>query len=553
MKTKFVLFLLGTALSAQTALGQQGDSPTGLPSASAACRAFDDFATQRKTDPRYISSTHGELDPLQTDGLLVMKNGKVVYEWYDGVVTEKTPHLLWSASKDITATLVARTLQDGYSYNGKKVTLDTQVAEFFPQPGVLVQHPEMREAYNRMTIRHLIEMSANFEWKEYYDEDLAHSNFLPMLYLDGNKDMAGFALSTPLSPEGPGGRWNYSGGNANILMAILQKIHGANYDQMPWKILFDKLGMKDVRIGRDGSGRFIGSSYVYMTLRDMGKIGQLYLQNGKWDGQQLLPSDWTKDVQQVADGYYKKSTSLDVIKKLGTESRRVFWLNKPVYRDDGAFADSSGRRILYPPEMPEAPSDMFFAAGHYGQLIIVIPSENVVIVRTGHDLKYWDHIQPIVVKALSCLDPSYRPNPVADLTPPSAGAKTNVIEDLVSTVGGLPRNIGMIDYLKTSGLGSAMMAQEMCGFLYVMRANETLAPEKFKDEYIARSGLPSIATGLLLSNMHIDIDNANSSVTTSRMRYVTEHGRVTARVELNKFRATLDPRYRAACKLERLQ
>lgn len=506
---------------------------------SAECQQFTDFATQRQVDPNYISASNSKLDPFETDGLLVLKDGQPVYEWYDGLINEETPHILWSASKDVTATLMARTIQDGYTYNGKKVTLDSHVNEFFPNPGLLKAGPEMKSNYDKMTIRHLIEMSANFKWKEYYDEDLQNSNFLPMLYLNGKTDMAAFALNTPLSPEGPGGRWNFSGGNANILMAILRKIHGANYETMPQNLLFNRLGMRNVRIERDDTGLFVGSSYIYMRLRDMANFGQLYLQKGRWNGQQLLPPTWTDDAQVVGDAVSKES--VDVIKKLGTEGKRVMWLNKNVYRADGS--------LLYPQEMPQAPGDMIFAAGHYGQLVIVIPSHHLVIARTGYNLKYWDHIQPLVVKALACVEPGYKPNLVSDLTPPSADAKQSVFEGLWSTASSAPTYLNMLSYLSDSGLGSAIAAKEMCSFLFTMDTAGRIpgGEAQMSSVYMDRSGLPAIVKQILLFERDVAVDAKNKKVTVSR--YYTPNGR---KALLDRYEAKVGAKPEAGCNLQRM-
>lgn len=544
--------IVGASLSSFLAAARSENGVTLVqpPLSSQACRDFTDFATQRAVDPRYISADHDTLAPFQTDGIVVMKDGKIVYEWYDGLINQDTPHILWSASKDVTAALVARTIQDGYEYNGKKVTLATRLKEFFPEPPLLLIHPEMAQAYDRITLENLIDMTANFVWKEYYDEDLEHSNFMPMLYLNGRQDMANFALATPLGIEGPGGRWNYSGGNANILMAVLQKIFGADYHNMPNRLLFDPLGMKNARIERDGSDRFIGSSYIYMRLRDIAKLGQLYLQKGVWEGRQLLPPVWTDEAGQISPGFLKTATPLDEIKKLGVQGRRVFWLNANVYREDGTLVEpGTGQKILYPREMPEAPHDMYFAAGHYGQLNIVIPSQNVVIARTGYDLKYWDHIQPLVVKALSCVEPSYKPNPVADLTPPSAGPKQSWFKELFGDIFSLPGKLQMVEYLKSSGLRNAILAKEMCSFLFTMKTYDSIPQGKALSTYLGRSGLPSILTAMLRTDAEISIDGVRRSVTVTSHFDSNKNIDSEARLVKYKFVASESPDPTAGCDL----
>ena len=102
----------------------------------------------------------------------------------------------------------------------------------------------------------------------------------------------------------------------------------------------------------DASGTFVGSSYLYATLRDYARFGLLYLNNGNWQGEQILPEDWVEYTTTAAsgsDGIYGA----------------FFWLNK-------AGTD-----------YPDAPRDMYSCRGHDGQFIYIIPSKELVIVRTG--------------------------------------------------------------------------------------------------------------------------------------------------------------------------
>ena len=484
---------------------------------SPACRNFIEFAVGRKVDPRYPSADYGPLKPFQTDGIQVLKNGLPLFEWHDGLMSAGSPHILWSASKMITATLLARMIQERYAYHGQLISLSTELRVFFPRPG--------GAPYDAVTLGQLVEMTANFVWKEYYDEDIQNSSFIPMLYsMDGRQNMAEFALRQPISPEGPGGRWNYSGGNMNILMAALEKIYVANNpgrgaERMAQHLLFGPLGIANSVIERDGSGHAVGSSYVYLPLSGMSAIGQLYLQDGKWRGVRLLPKGWVQDARTLNDAVSLQATTLEVIKKLGTPSRRIFWLNTPIYRADGASLDGqTGRRILYPAEMPEAPADLYFAAGHYGQIIVVVPSAKLVIARTGYDEKYWDHVQPLVVKALSCLNPTYRPNENVDLLPPSHVDKPGVLSPILDGLSLIFSSAPSVNYVKDQGISVANTAKEMCSFLYVEGAATRLREDHYVTEYKNRSGLPPVARFALMSDLEYSFNPGARSVT------VTQHG-----------------------------
>ncbi|MBK7891025.1 MAG: serine hydrolase [Bdellovibrionales bacterium] len=453
----------------------------------------------------------------------------------------------------ITATLIGRTIQDGYSYHGQPVTLDTKLSLFFPNPGLLGRHPDRREQYERITLGHLVEMSAGFDWREFYDDDMSNSSFLPMLYLKGHGDMPSFALSQKLSSQGPGEQWNYSGGNANIMMGVLRKIHGesgVDANEFPKKLLFDELGLEGARVEQDGSGNFVGSPYVYMTTRDMAKVGQLYLQGGIWNGKRLLPERWTDEAQELVPTVFKKSTTVDYIAKLGAPSRRIFWLNRDIHRDDGKLRDENGEKVLYPREMPEAPGDLYFAAGHYGQVIAIVPSQNLIIARTGYDTKYWDHIQPLTVKALSCLVDGYKPNPVKTLVPPSAGPKKSTLRSMFDFVRSIPDILTTLNYSRVTGLAASSIAKEMCSFSYVSGAAATIPERRRKEAYFERSGMPSFALSMMTGDLEFDVDDAQKRISVRQYTKVSiARGSMTVKKLVREVRAELSSDPRIGCRL----
>jgi CubicO group peptidase (beta-lactamase class C family) len=532
--TSFVLFFHSFSIS------------YALDFSSPKCQDFIGFSTLQKQDLRYISGSQEPLKPFMTDSIVVYKDGQKAFEWHDGVLDQNSTHVLWSASKMITATLLGRTIKDGAFYKGEKISLQTPISLFYPNPGLLKINPEQYESYKKITLEHLIDMSANFNWKESYDEDMTNSSFLPMLYGKGHQDMAEFALQQPLNPEGPGGRWVYSGGNMNILMSILEKIHQDK--NFAHKILFDPLGFKNARIESDTNGARIGSSYVYLRTEDFAKLGQLFLQNGFWNGKQLLPNNWVAEASEITPAAYQLATSEDELLKLGVQSRRLFWLNQHLHREDGKHLDSiDGRKIIYRRDYPQAPYDLYFAAGHYGQVLIIIPSENVIIARTGYDLKYWDHIQPLVVKALSCLNPNYKPHEVADLTPPAASPKQSKWKETIGTIKMIPGLIKNLRYFKDE-IVNQYLAKEMCSFLYVAGAAQNLKQKDYVSVYQFRSGLPSILQGLLMNDLYFDFDDQNKSV--SIRRYINKSSSEYLNPKLRAPSiAVMDPDNTRGCKL----
>jgi len=334
------------------------------------CKAFQDYI-QGAGDP-----TNG----LQTDGLVVMKDGAIRYEYYDKYYSSTTPHCLWSVSKSITSALLGTAVLDN------KISLDEPLNRYFPASSRKTSGPN-EPLYNNIKISDLLEMGSGLKWIEDYESTVQTSSVISMLYLKGRGNMAEFALNSSMRPEGPGGIWNYSSGDTNILMGVLKKIYGSQYDALPWHNVFNPIGMRGVVFEKDDSGAYVGAAYVHSTPREMTKFGQLYMGDGVWQGKRLLPEGWVKMSRTVSNALLAKGTSTDEIISEGVYGRG-FWLNQRV-RD-------------LPLPFPNSPEDMFFAAGHFGQLIIMIPSRGLILTRTGHDNEYWSKIDPMVSKALAC-------------------------------------------------------------------------------------------------------------------------------------------------------
>jgi len=161
------------------------------------------------------------------------------------------------------------------------------------------------------------------------------------------------AMMQPLEYT-PGDVWEYSSGTSNIISLYLRNQYRDHDDYLRYihERLFIPLGMESTVLETDESGTYIGSSYTYATTRDWARFGTLYLRDGTWNGDRLLPKDWiayTREVAPASGGVY------------GAQ----FWTNA-----DGA-------------ELPDAPHDMYSCNGFEGQRVFIIPSHDLVIVRMG--------------------------------------------------------------------------------------------------------------------------------------------------------------------------
>ncbi|MBC3950103.1 serine hydrolase [Pseudomonas sp. DOAB1069] len=282
---------------------------------------------------------------IRTDALLVMRDGQVLYERYGGVTTAQTPHLTWSISKSIMATVL------GVAFGEGRFALDDPAAKFYPP---FRAHPDI-------TIRHLMQWTSGLDWQEDYEYAPLNSSVVAMLYTRGRDDMARFTAEHR-SAHPPGSSFLYSSGDSNVLSAALKGIVGEKaYADYPWSALFEPLGIRSAVWETDASGTFVGSSYAYMTAQDLARIGVLMQHGGRWNDRQLVPKTW---IDFVLTPFANSQPDAEV-------SGGQWWLNRAANGEKGPW--------------PDAPADTFAALGHWGQALYVMPSAGLVIVRYADD------------------------------------------------------------------------------------------------------------------------------------------------------------------------
>lgn len=267
----------------------------------------------------------------KTRSVLVAYKNHIVAERYSEGITKDTPILGWSMTKSVLATLYGI-----LEYQGD-LDLDD------PAPLEDWQNDERKN----ITLNHLLRMQSGLAWEEDYT---SISDVTKMLFLDSDMTK-GQAEKKAIAP--PTEIWNYSSGTSNLLSGILRNRFDSHQDYLdfPYEALIDRIGMHSMLIETDQAGNYVGSSYAWATTRDWAKFGILYLNQGKWKGDRLFDERWVDYVTRPtehSDGTYGGH----------------FWLNA-----HGKF--------------PDAPKDMYSANGYQGQRVFIIPSKELVIVRTG--------------------------------------------------------------------------------------------------------------------------------------------------------------------------
>ncbi|WEJ71371.1 serine hydrolase [Pseudomonas sp. PSE14] len=320
----------------------EADWPHGTTPSGAAVQAFESYAfpTRNNTTRKGV----------RTDAVVVIRDGQLIYERYAGPTRAQTPHLAWSMSKSVMASVL------GVAFGEGRFQLDDPVAS----------HYAPFAAHRDIHMRHLLNWASGLAWQEDYEYAPVRSSVVAMLYTRGRDDMAKFAADFPLDAI-PGQRFRYSSGDSNVLSATLKQMVGPQaYADYPWTALFQPLGIQSAVWERDASGTFVGSSYAYMTARDMARIGLLMQRGGRWKDRQLLPQAWLQFVLAPFPNYKPQAEKPGEAVPGGQ-----WWLNRAVA---GA-----------PAPWPSAPEDTFAALGHWGQALYVIPEEKLVIVRYADD------------------------------------------------------------------------------------------------------------------------------------------------------------------------
>lgn len=267
----------------------------------------------------------------RTRTVLILYKNLLIGERYAEGFDRNTPVLGWSMTKSILATLY------GIAVYQQRVDLND------PTGWKEWQEDDRRQ----ITYNDLLRMQSGLEWDEDYT---GISDVTRMLFME---DDMGMVQAHKEAKAVPGDIWNYSSGTSNLLSRMLRERFDTyeDYLNFPYKELIDRIGMHSMLIETDMSGYFVGSSYGWGSTGDWAKFGLLYLNHGIWQGEQIFAPDWVDYVStptENSDGAYGAH----------------FWLN----------ANN---------KYPDAPTDLYMARGYQGQYVFIIPSKELVVVRTG--------------------------------------------------------------------------------------------------------------------------------------------------------------------------
>jgi CubicO group peptidase (beta-lactamase class C family) len=290
-------------------------------------------------------------------GLLVIKNGYLVAEDYfnEGSVEQKTN--LQSVTKSYTSALVGIALDQGYLSS-----VDQKILDFFPEIADQITDPRKEQ----ITIRQMLQMRAGYPWEETDPalwEGLLSGYHLPLI--------EEFPLVKDLGSE-----FNYSNLTSHLLGIIIARACGTDLKSYAEEHLLSPLDAEVGQWVQDGDGYYLGSGGLHLTARDAARFGLLYLNDGEYEGNQVVPADW------VHDSLQRYSEDINV-----TGGFPANWGLS--FRDVGYGYQWWSARV--------GEHHFNLAWGHGGQLIVLLDEFDMVIVVTSdpfwlqHDAESWKH------------------------------------------------------------------------------------------------------------------------------------------------------------------
>ena len=310
---------------------------------------------------------------IKIDSVLVVRNGYIVLDAYSFPRDAADRHNIYSCSKSVTSALVGIAIDRGFIKS-----VHQPVLEFFPNH-VAKNLDADKEA---MTLEHVLTMTTGLECRDSF-----RYRWFGLEQMRNSPDWVQHMIDLPMAHQ-PGTQFEYCNGATFLLSAILQQQTGMDALSFAQEHLFKPLGISGVTWPANPQGITLGYGQIYMRPRDMAKFGYLYLNNGLWEGKQIISARWVKD-----------STRKHASTKGPMDYGYQWWT-----MGSGAYT----------------------ALGYYGQFIIVVPQKNIVAVFTGL-LDQKDIFTPSVFLRSNII-----PAIKSDKPLPENSERQNALQDLIT-------------------------------------------------------------------------------------------------------------------------
>lgn len=297
----------------------------------------------------FIDALEQHAHPLDSvHSFMLLRHGAVVAEGWWAPYQPEFPHVLYSLSKSFTSSAIGMAVAEGL------LSIDDPVLKFFPDDA-----PEDPSEHLRaMTVRHLLTMNTGH-----------HEDTLAAIFGGTDDNWPRAFLSLPVEHE-PGTWFAYNTPATYMLSAIITQLTGETLIDYLRPRLFEPLGIENPVWDADPQGRSFGGSGLHITTDAIARFGQMYLQNGEWDGRRILTEAWIDDATAAHSDNSNTMTNADSMVGYGYQ---IWRCRHGAYRGDGAF----------------------------GQLCIVLPEQDAVLAMTSgvRDMQrvldcVWEHLLP---------------------------------------------------------------------------------------------------------------------------------------------------------------
>lgn len=306
-------------------------------------------------------SAYIEKEGFAIDSILIVKNGYIVFEEYFNLeYNQNTLHRIFSCTKSVLSALIGIAIDKGYIES-----VEQKILDFFPNQTFANSDPRKEN----IKIGHLLTMTSGLDWQELniaYDNP--NNNFAQLV---NSTNWVQYILDRPMVAN-PGEIWNYNTGDFHLLSALLHNAAGLPAGDFAINYLAAPMGIVDAFWETDPQGINFGGSGLELTPRSMAKFGFLFLNNGTWDGQQLVPKDW---VGSSTSSYSSTDVTTDYCQG---------WWRKPNL-------------------------NTYYALGYAGQFIFVVPQYDLVVVFTSFEETHWPYYDLLVEYVFSSLENDAEP------------------------------------------------------------------------------------------------------------------------------------------------
>jgi len=280
-----------------------------------------------------------------TTALMVIKNDEVTFEKYFLDTKKEDKRISWSMAKSFVSVLF------GIQVDAGKIDIEQTIGFYLP---------EMKgSGYENVKVKHVLQMSSGVKWNEDYQDFYSDINEMGrVLAIGGSLDQ----MTTALETQSPSGKsFHYVSMDTHVIGMIVRRVSGKSLVELLQINIWDKLGMEsDATWITDSQGAAFALGGLNVITRDYARFGLLLLNNGQWQGEQLVSQEWILAATTAQADYLKSAKN-----KLGY-----------------------GYQIWLP---PEAIAGEFFCVGVYGQYIYVNQQENIVIVKNSADKNFQDN------------------------------------------------------------------------------------------------------------------------------------------------------------------